>query len=267
MRDKLLIGRFIDTDSWVHQLDPRAKISAMLAYVILIIMAGSWPVMSVLMVFSLAIMLMTRIPLKIYLKAAKPLRILMLFIFVVQCFTVKESAEVLSIGGWSLYLGGVLQGLLSVTRMVLLVSFTALLTFTTSTGQLNQGLERMLSPFRGLGLSPERLTLMISIALRFIPSILEETQQILKAQASRGADLSELPWKEKGKMLVSLLVPVTVGAFRRAEDLVQAMEARGYRLGQPRSQYHALTWRSQDWLFISLFLLMAAIEAGILVHL
>lgn len=265
MRDKLLIGRMIHTDSWVHQLDPRAKITAMLAYVILIILAGSWPAMSCLIVFSLAIMLLTRIPLKIYWKATKPLRILMIFIFILQCITFKEGVELLSIGGWSLYLGGVLQGLLSVTRMALLVSFTALLTFTTSAGQLNQGLESMLSPFRRLGFSPERLTLMISIALRFIPSILEETQQILKAQASRGADLRELPWKEKGKMLVSLLVPVTVGAFRRAEDLVQAMEARGYRLGQPRSQYYALTWRTQDWLFITLFLLMGATETGLLV--
>ncbi|MGF7050262.1 energy-coupling factor transport system permease protein [Paenibacillus sp. DS2015] len=258
MNERLWIGRTIDTGSWVHSLDPRAKMIAMILYVAIIIMSNTWLELTLVIAFSVAVMLATRIHMKYYLKVTKPLRILMIFIFIVQCLKVKDvtGPVLMSIGSWHLYREGFEMGLFSVLRMTLLVSFTAILTFTTTPGRLNQGLEGVLSPLRWIRVSPDRLSLMISISLRFIPTILEETQIILKAQASRGADLKELPWKEKGKMLVSLLVPVTVGAFRRAEDLVHSMEARGFRMGEPRTKFHRLVWRNRDTLFICLFILL-----------
>lgn len=258
MNERLWIGRTIDTGSWIHSLDPRAKMIAMMLYVAIIIMSNTWLEMALVFAFSVAIMSVTRIHIKYYVKVTKPLRILMIFIFIVQCLKVKDvtGPVLMSIGSWHLYMEGFEMGLFSVLRMALLVSFTAILTFTTTPGRLNQGLEGVLSPLQWIRVSPDRLSLMISISLRFIPTILEETQIILKAQASRGADLKELPWREKGKMLVSLLVPVTVGAFRRAEDLVHSMEARGFRMGEPRTKFHHLVWRSRDTLFISLFILM-----------
>ncbi|MHA0857088.1 energy-coupling factor transporter transmembrane component T family protein [Paenibacillus sp. CMAA1364] len=261
MSEKLLIGRTIDTGSWVHSIDPRAKMIAMLLYVVMIIMSNTWIEMGCLLLFSLVIIASTRIPLKYYIRAAKPLWVLMVFIFIVQCLKVvdKEGLVLIRIGSWNLYFEGFQLGLFAVLRMVFLVSFTAILTFTTTPGRLNQGLEGVLKPFHWIRVSPDRLTLMISIALRFIPTILEETQIILKAQASRGADLKELPWKEKGKMLVSLLVPVTVGAFRRAEDLVHSMESRGFRVKEPRTKYHRLVWRKKDSIFISVFIMMLII--------
>ena len=258
MRNKLLFGRSIDTGSWVHAVDPRAKLTGMMLYLIAIVAVGSWPALAVAAVFSVVYMLSTKIPLKYYLKAAKPLWVLMVFIFIVQCFTVESGEALWSIGSWTLYSGGVSSGFIAASRMGLLVSFTAILTFTTTPGVLNQGLSGVLKPLKRLGLSPERLTLMMSIALRFIPTILEETHKILKAQASRGADLKELPWKEKGRMLVSLLVPVTVSAFRRAEELVLSMESRGYTLGAPRSEYHLLVWRSRDTWFVLSYVVLAA---------
>ncbi|WP_019635267.1 energy-coupling factor transporter transmembrane component T family protein [Paenibacillus fonticola] len=258
MRGKLLIGRSIDTGSWIHGLDPRAKLTAMVLYLIAIIAVGSWPALGAAAVFSLAYMTATKIPLKYYVKAAKPLWMLMVFIFAVQCFTVTEGSALWQIGSWTLYSGGVSLGLISASRMALLVSFTAILTFTTTPGLLNQGMAGVLRPFEAIGLSAQRLTLMMSIALRFIPTILDEAQKIVKAQAARGADLRELPWKEKGKMLVSLLVPVTVGAFRRAEELVLSMESRGYRIGAPRSEYHMLVWKRRDTWFILSFAILAA---------
>ncbi|WP_438347824.1 energy-coupling factor transporter transmembrane component T family protein [Paenibacillus sp. FA6] len=261
MSEKLLIGRTIDTGSWVHSLDPRAKMIAMLLYVVMIIMSNTWIEMVCMLLFSMAVIASTRIHIKYYVRAAKPLWILMVFIFIVQCLKVvdKNGIVLMSIGTWNLYLEGFRLGLFAVLRMVFLVSFTAILTFTTTPGRLNQGLEGVLKPLHWIKVSPDRLTLMISIALRFIPTILEETQIILKAQASRGADLKELPWKEKGKMLVSLLVPVTVGAFRRAEDLVHSMESRGFRIREPRTKYHRLIWRKRDTLFISLFIIMVIV--------
>lgn len=238
MRNKLMIGRTIDTGSWVHTLDPRAKLTAMLLYAAAIIVCSSWLSLGLIALFSFGFMAATRIPFKYYLKAAKPLWVLMLFILLAQTFTVRGETIWFRLGSWTVYLEGLSLGAMSCARMALLVSFTALLTFTTTPGRLNQGLEGMLKPLRRIGISSQRLTLMLSIALRFIPTILEETNKILKAQAARGADLRELPWKEKGRMLISLLVPVTVGAFRRAEELVVSMEARGYIVGALRCEYY-----------------------------
>jgi energy-coupling factor transport system permease protein len=261
MNEKLMLGRSIETGSWVHQLDARSKITGMLLYVAVILLSRSWMAMAVLAVFSIVVMASTRIPLKYFLKAAKPLRYLMLFIFIVQLISMKEGEIWLSIGSWTLYEGGLRLGAFSVIRMFFLITFTALLTFTTTPGKLNQGLEGILSPFKRFGLSPDRITLMISISLRFIPTILDESQIIMKAQASRGADLKELPLKEKGRMLVSLLVPVIASAFRRAQDLVYSMEARGFHMDAPRSRYHRLRWGGTDTLFIVMFVVIGVAVA------
>ncbi|SMF91139.1 energy-coupling factor transport system permease protein [Paenibacillus uliginis N3/975] len=258
MRDKLIIGRSIDTGSWIHGLDPRAKLAAMLLYVAVIVMVSSWPGMALTALFSILIMHSTRISFRYYLKAMKPLRFLMVFIFVIQVLTVKSGEALLTLGSFTLFSGGLEVGLLSVMRMALLVSFTAILTFTTTPGKLNLGLEGVLKPLKKVGMHPERLSLMISIALRFIPTILDETHKILKAQASRGADLKELPWKDKAKMLVALLVPVTVSAFRRAQDLIHSMESRGFVMNEPRTSLHSLSWEARDTGFLLLFVMLGA---------
>ncbi|MFE4712960.1 energy-coupling factor transporter transmembrane component T family protein [Paenibacillus sp. NPDC056722] len=261
MNERLLLGRSIETGSWVHKLDARSKITGMLLYVVVILLSRSWMAMALLAVFSVVVMASTRIPLKYFLKAAKPLRYLMLFIFIVQVVSVKEGAVWLSIGSWDLYEDGLRLGAFSVIRMFFLITFSALLTFTTTPGKLNQGLEGILAPFKKMGLSPDRITLMIDISLRFIPTILDESQIIMKAQASRGADLKELPLKEKGRMLVSLLVPVIASAFRRAQDLVYSMEARGFRMDAPRSRYHRPIWGGADTVFILMFVVMGVAVA------
>ncbi|MND84857.1 Energy-coupling factor transporter transmembrane protein EcfT [compost metagenome] len=259
MRNKLLFGRCIDTGSWVHGIDPRAKLTAMVIYLAALLVVRSWIPLAIAVAFSLAYMLATKIPLKYFVKAAKPLWVLMVFIFIVQCLTIDEGNAVFRIGSWTLYSEGFSMGLIAALRMALLVSFTAILTFTTTPGLLNQGLSGVLKPLKLIGISAERLTLMMSIALRFIPTILDETHKIVKAQAARGADLKELPWKEKGKLLISLLVPVTVSAFRRAEDLVLSMESRGYLIGAPRSEYHLLVWRGRDTLFVLSYIALLSI--------
>ncbi|NGM84422.1 energy-coupling factor transporter transmembrane protein EcfT [Paenibacillus sp. 7124] len=263
MNERLLLGRSIETGSWVHKLDPRSKLVGMLLYSAAILLSRSWPAIALIAAISVAVAASTRIPLKYYVLAAKPLRYLMLFILIVQLLTVKEGAVLVTIGSFSLYEEGLRLGAFAAIRTFLLVAFTALLTFTTTPARLNQGLEGILSPLRFIGLSPARFTLMISLALRFIPTILDEAEIVLKAQASRGADLSELPLKEKGRMLVTLLVPVIAGAFRRAQDLVYSMEARGFRMDAPRSRYHRLKWGRADSFFIAIFIL-AGLAAAIL---
>ncbi|WP_138495171.1 energy-coupling factor transporter transmembrane component T family protein [Paenibacillus pinistramenti] len=258
MKNRLLIGRVIDTGSWVHALDPRAKLTAMLVYAAAIILLRSWPALLLAALFSLAVMAATRISYKFYAKAAKPLRLLMLFIFILQCLTVSQGRVLLQAGPLAVSAGGLSAGGLAVVRMALFISFTALLTFTTTPGRLNQGLDGMLKPFARLRLPVHRLTLMAGLALRFIPTILEESQKILKAQAARGADLRELRLRDKGKMLISLLVPVTVGAFRRAEELVTSMEARGFVVDAPRTEYYEPSWGAKETGFVGLHLLLLA---------
>ncbi|WP_310550581.1 energy-coupling factor transporter transmembrane component T family protein [Paenibacillus glufosinatiresistens] len=254
MNERLLLGRSIETGSWVHRLDPRSKLLGMLLYVAVILLCRSWTDMALLAVFSVLVMASTRISLNYYLKAAKPLKYLMLFIFVVQTLTVKTGEVWLSLGALELHEGGLRLGAFSVIRTFFLITFTALLTFTTRPSRLNQGLDGLLKPLGKLGVPTERLTLMMSLALRFIPTILDEAQVILKAQASRGADLSELKLADKARMLMTLLVPVITGAFRRAQDLIYSMEARGFVLDAPRTYYHRLRWGAADTLFIVLFL-------------
>ncbi|MGG1441694.1 energy-coupling factor transporter transmembrane protein EcfT [Brevibacillus laterosporus] len=254
MLNKVMFGRYIDTNSWLHHLDPRSKLLGMFLFALLIMLTHSLLACVVVFLVATGIMASSRIPFSFFVKAVKPLRFLILFLFLFQLFFINEGHSLLSIGPFSFYSEGVRLACLTAWRMILLLSFTSLLTFTTKPLSLAKGVEGILQPFRFTGISPEKLGLMISISLRFIPTIFEETQKITKAQASRGADLADLPWREKGKMLLSLLVPVTVSAFRRAEDLVYSMEARGYVLGAPRTPYETLKWKRNDSIFLGLLL-------------
>lgn len=259
MRNRLLFGRTIDTGSWIHHLDPRAKITGMVLYLIALLLVRTWIPLAIAVIFSILYMLATKIQLRYFAKAAKPLWVIIVFIFIIQTLTMGGEHILFQLGGFRIYVEGFSAGLISALRMTLLVSFTAILTFTTTPGVLNQGLDGVLKPLKKIGVPSDRLTLMLGIALRFIPTILDETQKIMMAQAARGADVKELPWKEKGKLLISLLVPVTVGAFRRAEDLVLSMESRGYVVGQPRTQFRQLHWGSRETFFTASYVLLIGI--------
>ncbi len=259
MRNKIIMGRYIETGSWVHGLDPRAKVAAMLLFMVVIFMINSFIGVIAVTVFSILIMSFTRIPFIFYSRAVKPLLFLIGFIALFQILFNTGGARIVSVGPVSLYSGGIERGVLSALRMILFISFTAILTFTTTPERLTHGLESFFAPLRWVRLSPQKITLMISIALRFIPSIFEEAEKILKAQASRGFVLKERTLREKASILMTLLVPVSVGAFRRASELVDSMESRGYRLGMPRSRFYVLVWGSKDTFFVLIFVLLVAL--------
>lgn len=267
MRDKLMIGRMIPTNSRVHELDPRSKITAMLLFTVALILSNGWPQLAALAILSILVLAATKIPAKTYLRALRPLRWLMLFVFLFQLIAgagndaVNLSAAEPLLWSWTwgpftLTSAVLSSALLAVSRMALLIVFTAMLTFTTAPSMLSRGVEGMLKPLSRKGTGAERFSLMMRLALRFIPALLEEAQTILKAQAARGADYEEMKPKEKARLLLSLLVPVTVGAFRRAEELTTSLEARGYRIGAPRTAYSRLIWRSADTWFTLLFALL-----------
>ncbi|MCL6457841.1 MAG: energy-coupling factor transporter transmembrane protein EcfT [Gorillibacterium sp.] len=250
MSNRMIMGRYVDTGSWMHRLDPRSKTIAMLLFMIAIFLVNSFIEIGIVALFAIVIMLSTKVPFRLYLRALRPLLFLMVFIFVFQLLFEASGTQLLNMGPIKLYAGGLEKGTLSVTRMILFVSFTAILTLTTPPLRLTQGLEDIMQPLKWLRISPRKITLMLSISLRFIPTVFEEADKILKAQASRGMDLKDQSLGRKARLLIALLVPVTIGAIRRAGDLVDSMESRGYQLSKPRSRFHILHWKRSDSLLI-----------------
>ena len=209
-----------------------------------------WPYVIIFGIIA-AVVKASDIPMKYMMKGLKPLRWILLFTFVINMFCLP--GEVLSIAGVKLQLGflkitdaGLRQAIFMAIRLIYLVVGTSLLTLTTSPIQLTDGIERLLSPFNKVGLPVHELAMMMTIALRFIPTLLDETDKIMKAQMSRGADFESSNLINRAKNLVPLLVPLFVSAFRRADELAMAMEARCYRGGEGRTKMKPLKYEKRD---------------------
>jgi len=260
MRARIVLGRYIDTGSWVHSLDPRAKTAGMLLFMVAVFVTSSYSGIVILLLFSLIYMKVAAIPLRMFARAVKPLLFIVLFIFLFQLLFTASGTQLVDLGAFKLYTGGLHKGLVAASRMVLFVAFAALASFTTKPERLTQALGWLLQPLCHVGGSPDRLALMIGVSLRFIPTVFEKAERIWKAQVSRGLELRGRPLGQQAKLVLSLLVPITTGAFRRAIDLSESMEARGYRLGAPRSAYRRMAWQRRDTWFLASFLpLLAAV--------
>lgn len=261
MKRKIILGRYMEGDSWVHRLDPRAKTAAMPLFMVAVFLVDGYMGVLALLLFTAAVIRATGIPYRYFIRAMKPLMFLLLFILVFHIVYDAGGGKLLDMGAFKVYAGGLEKGIVSASRMALFIMLAAVLTFTTQPEQLAQGLGSLLRPLTYIGVPTDRLVLMLGIALRFIPTIFEETERLWKAQQSRGLDLSSRPLREKARLIIALLVPVTTGAFRRAIGLADSMEARGYRLGARRSRFRAFVWKRADTLFVALFLLPVAAAA------
>jgi len=259
VRNRMMLGRFMDVGSRIHRLDPRAKIIALMIYTIVVFRMDTLREAALVSLFSLGCLRMTRIGLSQYVKAVRPLGTIVVFIFLCHLALDAGGNQLWRLGPFSVYSEGLERGLMAALRMIWFVAMSAVLTFTTPPAQLIRGLERVLAPLRRLGLRPQNITLMLMIAFRFVPTIFAETERILKAQASRGFDLKGRPWKEKAGLFLALLVPVTVNAIRRGVELAESMETRGFRPGVRRSCGHALIWRAGDTAFVLLFAVLLAV--------
>jgi len=255
MKHKLMLGRYIEGHSLLHRLDPRSKLTGMFCFIAAVFLINSYATLFIGLAFTFTIVLMTNIPLAYYVKAIKPLLFLIAFITLFHIFFHSEGVSLLKVGVFSIYSGGLEKGIVAAGRMTLFISFAAVLSFTTQPDQIASALGSLLSPLQKIGLPVERLSLMLSLSLRFIPTIFEEAERIWKAQVARGFSLADQSLKEKAKRIIALLVPVTASAFHRAESLAEAMEARSYRLGAARSQYRHMVWTRSDTLFLLSFTL------------
>ncbi|ETT88707.1 cobalt import ATP-binding/permease protein [Viridibacillus arenosi FSL R5-213] len=257
--EKMIFGRFMPGDSFVHKLDPRSKLLFVFAFIIIVFLANNPVTYAALFVFTLLVIFVSRIKLYFLINGLKPVIILMAFTFLLHIFFTKEGELLYHWKFISIYEEGLKQGIFISIRFLVLVFMTSILTLTTSPISITDGLEVLLNPFKKLKLPVHELALMMSISLRFIPTLMDETDKIMKAQMARGSDLSTGPIKERVKAVVPLLVPLFVSAFKRAEDLATAMEVRGYRGGEGRTRYRQLKWDSKDTLAILLLVAMTAL--------
>lgn len=245
MLSNITLGQYFPGSSAIHLLDPRTKILITVLFISSIFMADSYMAYLTLAVFTAGTVILSRIPAPMVFRSLKPLWIIILITVAIHFFTTPGTV-IWSWGFLTLTQEGVHQGFLMAARLVFLISFSSLLTFTTSPIALTDGIERLLRPFRRFGLPAHELAMMMTIALRFIPTLLEETDRIMKAQTARGADFGSGSILRRAQSMVPLLVPLFISAFRRADDLATAMEARCYRGGDNRTRMKVLCMTTRD---------------------
>ncbi|MEH7223746.1 energy-coupling factor transporter transmembrane protein EcfT [Bacillus sp. JJ1566] len=255
----IIIGRYIPGNSPLHRMDPRAKLLLIFFYVFIVFIANSVLTYALLGIYTLTIILLTKVPLRYILSGLKPILWVVLFTFILHIFLTKEGDLLVDFGWLQIYEGGVKQGIFISLRLLYLIIMTTILTLTSTPIEITDGMESLLAPFKKVGLPTHELALMMSISLRFIPTLMQETEKIMKAQAARGVEFTSGPIKDRMKAVVPLLIPLFISSFKRAEELAIAMEARGYRGGEGRTKLRLLQWRGLDTLMLVLLFATAAV--------
>lgn len=257
MSNSIIIGQYVPGNSLVHRLDPRTKITIVVFFVIFIFFANNVISYGILTIFSFLCVVLSRVAPSFIWKGLKPVWFIIIFTFLLHLFLTKEGEVLFSIFNFNVYSGALLKGLEISLRFVLLVLMTTLLTLTTTPIAITDAVESMLNKLKKIKFPVHEIALMMSIALRFIPTLMQETEKISKAQASRGVDFRTGPLKERIKAVVPLLVPLFVSAFKRAEELAMAMESRGYNGGEGRTKFRELKLERIDaFVFIISFLVL-----------
>jgi energy-coupling factor transport system permease protein len=244
-------GRYHPADSPLHDLDPRAKLLATAVLVMGLFLVTSIPGLLLVGAALAVLVIVGRVPPVELLRLLRPVLILVALTALFQVLFSREGEMLFSWGVLEVHEGGLEKGLFLALRIVLLVSAAGLLTATTTPVALADGMEDLLSPLKRLRFPAHEVAMMMTIALRFIPTLYEEAQKVIKAQAARGADFSEGGLVARLRATVPVLVPLTVGAFRRADELAEAMESRGYRGGEGRTRYRELRFRARDALAVA----------------
>ena len=254
----ITLGQYYAAESWIHKLDPRLKIIAVLLYIVSLFVVRDF-IGFIIAAFVLEIVIIiSRIPLSYILRGMKPVMLIICFTLIVNLFTIPGDV-IAHIWKFTITIQGVRTAAFMGIRLTLLIIGSSLLTFTTRPINLTDGIEALLSPFKKLGLPAHELAMMMSIALRFIPTLLEETDKIMKAQQARGADFETGNILRRAKALIPILVPLFISAFRIAQDLAMAMEASCYGSGIKRTRMNEIRFSRRD--IVATILLIAYLAA------
>ncbi len=263
MLKDITLGQFFPGDSLIHKLDPRVKIIASVLYIVALFLSSSVTPISVMLVLTAVLIIVSGIPIKIILKSLKPILIILIFTTAYQLFLADGETLILKLGFIEIYLEGIIYAVLLAVRIIcLLTGSSVILTYTTSPIMLTDGIERLLSPLSKIGLHVHEFAMMMTIALRFIPTLIDETDKIINAQKARGTDFSSGGLLKRAKALIPILIPLFISAFRRATDLATAMECRCYRGGKGRTRMTQLKFKAGDY---TALVLAACIVSGVVI--
>lgn len=262
MRD-ITLGQFVAGDSYIHKLDPRTKIAMMILYIVMTFLVKQIWFLAIPFVYLVLELVLSRISLRYILNSLKPIRFLLILMFLLNLFFTKGEHVWLDLGFWQLTGEAVLQSVFLSIRIILLVAGASMLTLTTSPIALTDGLEKLLSPLKVFHFPAHELAMMMTIALRFVPTLMDESEKIRNAQMSRGADFESGNIFKRVKSMIPILIPLFVSSFRKADELAIAMESRCYHGGDGRTRMHQLKFRRDD--FFALFVTLLFVAALVVV--
>lgn len=268
LRD-ITIGQYYPANSIIHRLDPRVKVVCTLLYMISLFLFQSVSGYLIVTIFLGGCILASKVPFSFMIKGLKPIMILLLITVAFNLFLTKDGAVLVSFSIFTITENGLRIAVYMALRLIYLILGASLMTLTTTPNALTDAIEKLLYPLNKLHVPVHEIAMMMSIALRFIPILLEETDKIMKAQIARGADLESGNVIQRAKSMIPILVPLFVSAFRRANDLAMAMESRCYRGGEGRTKMKPLIYQNRDRIayVVCILYVIIAVAAGRLIPL
>ena len=265
MLKDITLGQYFPGDTVIHKLDPRTKLILVIVFIVALFLAVDWISYAVMFLVLAGSIAISGVPVKSILRGMKPVVFILIFTAVLNLFYTPGEHVLFQVWILTVTLEGVQNAFFMVIRILMLIAGTFLLTYTTSPILLTDGLESLLGPLKKIKVPVHELAMMMSIALRFIPTLIEETDKIMSAQRARGADFESGNLVQRAKALIPLLVPLFISAFRRAEELAVAMECRCYHGGEGRTRLRQLKYEGRDWAVLVFFLVIAVL-VGVLGH-
>lgn len=246
MISDITIGQFMPGRSFIHKMDPRMKIITMVALIVFVFLAKNLMAMGLMLGFVLLLMLLSRVPMKMYFKGLKAIWFLVLFTAALNMLYIKGDTVLCEFWIFTITAEGLWQSAFIAVRLVLIIIISSMLTYTTSPTDLTAAIERLLGPLKIIKVPVHELAMMMTIALRFIPTLLEETEKIMNAQKARGADMESGGIIQRAKALIPILIPLFISSFRRAFELATAMDCRCYSGGKGRTRLNVLKYKFRD---------------------
>lgn len=254
----ITLGQYFPGNSSIHRLDPRTKLLGMIAYIVMIFLVKRLELFALVALFALSVILLSKIPFSYVMKTLKPVRFLLIFMFIINLLIAGDGETVFE--WWIIHItkDSIYQAFFMSIRLVLLILGTSLMTLTTTPLGLTDAMEALMKPLSKIGFPAHELAMMMTIALRFIPTLIEEADKIIKAQSARGADFESGNLINKAKSTIPILVPLFVNSFRRADELAMAMESRCYHGGSGRTKMRKLKFTRGDLAALLVFVLIFA---------
>ena len=258
MLKDITLGQYFPGNSLLHRLDPRMKLTLTMLFIVLVFLPQNWYALGLVLLFLGVVVALSRLPVNLLWRSMKPVLFIVAFTAVLNVLYVTEGTTLVQWRFIHVTTGGLENAAFIAVRIFSLIIGSSLLTYTTTPTALTDGIEQLLSPLKVVGINPHELAMMMTIALRFIPTLMEETDKIMSAQKARGADMESGGLLSRVKALVPILIPLFVSSFRRAYDLAMAMECRCYQGGEGRTRMKQLHTAPRDWVALGVYLLVGA---------